>query len=151
MSSAICPSDLFLANGGVINWNNGDTLTHSSGALTANTTIGTNKAATVAPAFDTETIPTVSVTNGGNSSIIVFGAAAIVTIVNQSTFSAAVYLCGAGQPLTLIAQSASDFVAPTTTPAGGKASFAYDGVAGGRIYNNLGSTTSFRPATWKLN
>jgi hypothetical protein len=144
-------SDLFLASGGVINWNNGDTLTHSSGALTANTTIGTSKAATVAPAFDTENIPTVSVTNGGNSSIIIFGAAAIVTIVNQSTFSAAVYLCGGGQPLTLLGQTASDFVAPTTTPAGGKASFAYDGVAGGRIYNNLGSTTSFRPATWKLN
>lgn len=52
-TTALSFSDLFLASGGVINWNNGDyTLTHSTGILTANkdlrvTTVGTNSASVV--------------------------------------------------------------------------------------------------------
>jgi hypothetical protein len=47
---------------------------------------------------------------------------------------------------TLIASAGSTWVAPTTSPASGKASIAWDGVSAFRIYNNVANNKNISVA-----
>jgi autotransporter-associated beta strand protein len=120
--------------------------------LAASGTISSTKTATVGAAVDTSGITSqTGITDGSSSSVIITGACAIVTITENTAFDTAVYLVGAGTAQTLLGQTGTKFVSPTTGPLAGHVSFSYDGSTGNRVYNKLGSTADFKVAVWKLN
>jgi hypothetical protein len=79
------------------------------------------------------------------SAVLAIGAAGLVTLTNTTTWATAAYIFTGPTPDGIAYQSSvASFVNPTTTPASGKISFAYDGSTGARIYNNTASLINFR-------
>ncbi len=89
---------------------------------------------------------TVTIANGAHTLIAAFSAS---IIVNESTGFAAEYLMSGGVG-NMLTELGGGFVAPTTTPAAGKMSVAFDGVSGYSIYNNFGSSRTFYVTSVKI-
>jgi hypothetical protein len=90
--------------------------------------------------IDGSGLATISVTNGGHTSI---GAGSGLVLVKENGGSeCALYFVNYGTGTLISDPNATRWVAPTTSPGGGKASIASDGTTY-CIYNNLGSTTTF--------
>jgi hypothetical protein len=123
-----------------------------TGTVTSAGSIQSTVSPVTGPALSVESNTTLTVANGGNSSVIAAGAAALVLITNSTNWDTAAYMVlGAISSSIAFASTAAGWVAPTTTPAAGKISFAYDGPAGNRIYNNSGGSMTFRVMILKLN
>lgn len=116
-----------------------------------NAITASNYIATVAPttaSLDCAS-STVTIVNGGNATIA-FASGIVIVTDQSSTGATAAYLTGSATPLFLgVSGGGATFVAPTTTPAAGKASVNFDGVSAMKIYNNIGSTITFGVAVIK--
>jgi hypothetical protein len=89
------------------------------------------------PTFDnTGDFTYASIANGGNYTLPLN--TGLVTIQDRANGKSATYLCGGGNGVNMISSIGGEWVAPTTTPAGGTASIAYS--SGNKIYNNTGAT-----------
>jgi hypothetical protein len=93
--------------------------------------------------FDASAAATAAIPNGGNA--ILAAGRGFIYIEEGSSHNAAMYIMGAGAA-SLVAGIGAIFVAPTTAPAAGKASIAFDGSSAYRIYNNIGASVAFTVA-----
>ena len=85
------------------------------------------------------TANTLTVANG--ASALIADGSGLITVTNPANGDVGLYLLGGGVA-ALVSSTLGSWVAPTTTPAGGKASVAF---AAGRysVYNNFGSSQAF--------
>ena len=91
-----------------------------------------------------------SVANGANTAITAATNAYNITIVNTSSGDMAVYIASAGG-CALVSSTGSSWVAPTTTPAAGKASIQFNGATANNVYNNTGGTVTFKVLVAQIN
>jgi hypothetical protein len=85
------------------------------------------------------TANTVTIANGANAAVS--AGSGMFVVANNANGDIGIYIAGGGS-VVLVASTASTWVAPTTTPAAGRASLAWSG-AEYRIYNNYGSSQAF--------
>jgi hypothetical protein len=120
----------------------------ASGNLAVTGNVATSVAPTTAWGFDGSSCQA-AISNG--SSIVIPAGSGLV-MVNAPGIGGEVglYLCGGGS-VVLVSANASGavFVAPTTTPAAGKASIAWSGAAY-RIYSNVGSAQLFTAMMFRI-
>jgi hypothetical protein len=91
---------------------------------------------------------TASAGAGGNVALVI-GAGLLLVHEISLNGGSALYMCDSGFGVFLIHGGGSGiWVAPTTTPAAGKCSVAFDGTSAIRIYNNMGSATNFYVGQW---
>jgi hypothetical protein len=90
----------------------------------------------------------VSVATGANVALPV-GAGLVVVCLRDYGGDVSSYVMGGGL-CTQLGTTGSRWVAPTTAPAAGKISIAYDGSAAYRIYNNIGATVSVTMAGFRM-
>ena len=87
---------------------------------------------------------TQSIANGASGAAMATSRGVVILSENTTFGHVAMYIFGQGVVVMVSASHVSGaWVAPTTTPAAGKCSFAYDGVGSFKIYNNMGGTTAF--------
>jgi hypothetical protein len=82
----------------------------------------------------------ISLNNGSNFALPT-GAGQVIVRETTGSGHGAAYLISGNQAQLL--GGGTDWVAPTTTPAAGKASVNYDGTAAYKVYNNVGATRTF--------
>lgn len=85
------------------------------------------------------TANTITIANGANAAIS--AGSGMFVLANPNNGDIGVYIAGGGS-VVLIASTAATWVAPTTTPAAGRACLAWSG-SQYRIYNNYGSSQAF--------
>jgi hypothetical protein len=83
---------------------------------------------------------TTTIANGANTQVAL--GSGRITVANPANGDVGEYLVG-GSGAVLLGSSAATWEAPTTTPAAGKASIAWNGSTGYNIYNNYGSQQVF--------
>jgi hypothetical protein len=89
------------------------------------------------------TVSTGSVANGGNTILGINGVGGLVFVREATAVGTyALYMVGTGSAIMIANSGGTDWIAPTTTPAAGKMSVAYDGSAY-RLYNNRGGASNF--------
>lgn len=118
-----------------------------SAAVTA-LTFKQTASATTAPFLDISGQATMTIANGGNSALSA-GDAALIVIVDVSSGQTAIYLGYGSVNTILVAQSGSQWVAPTASPGAGFASVAWFG-SSYLLFNNTGSSHVFRAMIFKL-
>jgi hypothetical protein len=86
----------------------------------------------------------VTVANGSHTDLDCL--AGHFSVYNPSTIESAIYLGDAGNAFSLVSASggAAEWVAPTTTPASGKSSIAFNGATSLALYNNTGALRNYR-------
>lgn len=85
------------------------------------------------------TTNTMTIANGANAAIS--AGSGMFVVANPNNGDIGIYIAGGGS-VVLVSSTASTWVAPTTTPAAGKASLAWSG-SQYKIYNNYGSSQAF--------
>lgn len=145
-STSLMWSDLFLASGAVINFNDGDvTITHSANALAfAGASSGYSFDKTIILSSPGATAASAKATTGYtlanlNNAILDVGSGLLV-INDHGSGQAAVFLM-AGGVVTLIAQTATQFVA--TSPTTGQVGVFWNGSDHYYIGNAKGSTLTY--------
>jgi hypothetical protein len=99
-------------------------------------------------AYDGSASPLVPIANG--ATVLLAPGRGFLYIEEESSHHTAMYLIGTGAVI-LVSQIGNLFAAPTTKPAVGHASVAFDPVSVGyRIYNNIGEATSFRVVGFRI-
>jgi hypothetical protein len=117
--------------------------------LTVGTGIAVTGATSIAPSFDTSASTAYSVTNGSNQAVTSNNGYYIVFICETTnTGGTAIYMCGNG--VAALVSTNLDWVASTTTPAAGRFSVAYNGSTTYNVYNNFGSTCTFKVSTFRM-
>lgn len=119
----------------------------TAGPLLLGAALKPSTSPTAAPTVDMRDSPTVTVPAGGSA--LIPGVAGMFIIANTSTQNVCQYIGDAGLAFVLIGGN-SECAAPTTAPAAGKTSLAFDGVTGTKIYNNTGASASYRVTSFVM-
>lgn len=150
-------SDLFLASGGVINWNNGDvTATHSANALAfAGAANGYSFDNVISQSFtpgssganlDISGQSGIVINNGASAQVTPSGQGMLCLILNTtSTSYVYAFATGGGVSLVSTLTQGPNWATATTAPTAGFQSFAFDpGTGSYRVFNNTGGTCTYR-------
>lgn len=122
----------------------------TAGVVAANPLIYAPTALSTGPTLQVSSTIAATIANGANYSITGIGNSFVFAlVVNRSTGNWGIYTGYAGLGLVLVTSS-TEFVAPTTTPAAGKTSFAWNGTHPA-IYNNQGASGSFNASFLVVN
>lgn len=126
------------------------TLVNTTPAFSGATKFTTSQQSISGAQFDNSGAAQYSVANGASTPIAPVGADYYMAIISETAVSgqAAIYLCCNSTVVLVFATAV--FVASTTTPAGGKASIAWNGVSQYTVYNNFGSTATFAVTLIKM-